>query len=237
MIHPTKFAALHWREINKDFCQRKGPTRGPIFFYSSSHVKLLGVCISTKYHPIYFLKMCIANNHPWMIFSAYTLHIRFKKSISLRWQKWSLHSSNSNNFATSLIPLTPPFKGFVRFIRYVTLHSLRYTSFVSLCFIRFALLCFTSFTFASFRQALPDSTRFAHSVRFASLHSFRFAPLIPFHSTHSVSLHLFHLLHPMKGVIRSILWSFFIVSVLTRSTKTLRLELYLMKETSVFDDD
>ena len=144
---------------------------------------------------------------------------------------------NSNNFATSLIPLTPPFKGFVRFIRYVTLHSLRFTSFVSLCFIRFALLRFNFIHFASFRQALPDSTRFAHSVRFASLHSFRFAPLIPFHSTHSVSLHSFHLLHPMKGVIRSILWSFFIVSVLTRSTETLRLELYLMKETSVFDDD
>ena len=68
---------------------------------------------------------------------------------------------NSNNFATSLIPLTPPFNGFVRFIRYVTLHSLRFTSFVSLCF-----------------------TSFASLIPFASLHSFRFTPLIPFHSTH-----------------------------------------------------
>ena len=75
---------------------------------------------------------------------------------------------NSNNFATSLIPLTPPFNGFVRFIRYVTLHSLRFTSFVSLCFIRFALL---------------------HFIRFA--HSVRFAPLIPLRSTHSASLHSF----------------------------------------------
>lgn len=109
-----------------------------------------------------------------MIFSAYTLHSWFKKSICPRRQNWTFHSSNSNNSSTSFIPLTPPFKGFVRFIRYVTLHSLR-----------FALLHFIHF--ASFRQALPDSTRFAHSVRFASLHSFRFTSLISLTSPFQVS--------------------------------------------------
>ena len=138
--------------------------------------------------------MCIANNHPWMIFSAYTFDGWFKKSIDPRRQNWPFHSSNSNNFATSLIPLTPPFKGFVRFIRFASLHSLRFTSFVSLCFIRFALLCFTSFTsLRSVRRCLTPlaslipfaSLRFTHS---ASLHSFRFTPLISLTSPSQVSL-------------------------------------------------
>ena len=98
---------------------------------------------------------------------------------------------NSNNFATSLIPLTPPFKGFVRFIRYVTLH------FVTLHFIRFALLCFTSFTsLRSVRRCLTPlaslipfaSLRSTHSV---SLHSFRFTPLISLTSPYE-RCHSFH---------------------------------------------
>ena len=146
-----------------------------------------------------------------MIFSAYILYIRFKKSIDPRRQNWPFHSSNSNNFATSHSTHST-FQGLRAF------HSLRCTSFASLHFIRFALLHSFRFAllhfihFASFRQALPDSTRFAHSVRFASLHLFRFAPLIPFHSTHSVSLHSFHLLHPFRCHSFH-LWSFFIVSV------------------------
>lgn len=169
-----------------------------------------------------------------MIFSAYTLYSRFKKSISHRWQKWPFHSSNSNNSSTSLIPLTPPFKGFVRFIRYVTLHSLRYTSFVSLCFIRFALLCFTSFTsLRSVRRCLTPlaslipfaSLRFTHS---ASLHSFRFTPLISFHSTHFTYFTL-------SGVASFHLWSFFIVSVwlVPLWDSTIRVVSH-MKETNIF---
>lgn len=143
-----------------------------------------------------------------MIFSAYTLYIRFKKSIDPRRQNWPLHSSNFNNSATSLIPLTPP-------KRLRAFHSLRYTSFASLHFIRFALL--HSFRFASLHSLrfVPSGVAWLHSLRSfrslrsthsASLHSFRFTPLIPFHSTHFTYFTL-------SGVVSFHLWSFFIVFV------------------------
>lgn len=99
------------------------------------------------------------------------------KKASTRVDKTDRFTPQTSTISQLHIPLTPPFKGFVRFIRYVALHSLRFTSFVSLCFIRFALLCFTSLA-----SLIPfASLRSTHS---ASLHSFRFTPLIPFHSTH-----------------------------------------------------
>ena len=120
-----------------------------------------------------------------MIFSAYTLYIRFKKSIDPRRQNWSLHSSKLQQFRNFTHSTHSTFQGLRAF------HSLRYTSFryVTLHSFRFALLHFIHFT--SFRQALPDSTRFAHSVRFASLHSFRFTPLISLTSPYE-RCHSFH---------------------------------------------
>ena len=112
------------------------------------------------------------------------------KKASTRVDKTDRFTPQTPTISQLHIPLTPPFKGFVRFIRYVALHSLRFTSFVSLCFIRFALLCFTSFTsLRSVRRCLTPLASlipFAslRSTHFASLHSFRFTPLIPFHSTH-----------------------------------------------------